>query len=164
MLTRKTLYVAGAGVIALAAIWNTMATGARVAPPAAEASPATSPPPAASPSVTTGIAPAPTTSPSTVPSPSGFTYAISLAEVTGLSPDVSPGTSIDVWVTWDPPITKRPKVQRLLEGAILDRIVPPVTEEGPPVAILRVSQRGVEQLIWGDRYGTLSAVARAANV
>ena len=93
------------------------------------------------------------------PAPSSVEYAIALAELDGMSPDIVPGTPIDVWVTWDPPITRAPKVQRLLREVEVARVVPPVTPEGPEVVILRVGADRVPRLIYGDRYGALTVTA-----
>lgn len=83
-------------------------------------------------------------------------YAIAAAELSGLSPDTPPGTLLDLWVAWDPPITDEPQVQRLLRGVRLSRLVPPATPEGPEVALLSIRPSQVSDLIWGDRYGSLS--------
>lgn len=88
-------------------------------------------------------------------------YAISVSELSGLSVDVVPGTALDLWVTWDPPVTERPQVQRLLRGVMLQRLIPPVTPDGPSVALLSVRERSVARLIYGDRYGSLTATTSA---
>ena len=90
-------------------------------------------------------------------------YAIAAAELSGLSPDAAPGTLLDLWVAWDPPITDKPQVQPLLRGVRLNRIVPPVTPEGPEVALLSVRPSQVSDLIWGDRYGSLSVTMIASQ-
>jgi hypothetical protein len=85
------------------------------------------------------------------------TYAIALHELPGLPPDAEAGTRLDVWAVWRPPLTKDRQVQKLVEGVSLERITPPLTPEGPPVAILRVPEREVDELLFGDRFGELSA-------
>lgn len=65
---------------------------------------------------------------------------------------------MELWVVWDQPITKGPKMQRLIPLVSLERIAPPVVEGASPVALLQVPPRDVPDLLWGDRYGTLSVV------
>lgn len=83
-------------------------------------------------------------------------YAIAVTELSGLSPDAAPGTLLDLWVAWDPPITDEPHVQPLLRSVRLTRIVAPVTPEGPAVALLSIRPSQVSDIIYGDRYGALS--------
>jgi hypothetical protein len=83
-------------------------------------------------------------------------YAIDLAELRGLPADAAPGTVLDIFVAWDPPVTPRPTVQRLIRDVILERIVPPVTPDGPDAALLSVDKRQLTSLMFGDRYGRLS--------
>lgn len=90
-------------------------------------------------------------------------YAIAVAELAGLSPNATPGTVLQLWVTWDPPITKRPRLQKLLDGVVLDEIAPPVTADGPHVALLSVTRNQLDDLLWADRYGSLSAAVVAAR-
>jgi hypothetical protein len=84
-------------------------------------------------------------------------YAIALHELPGLPPDAEPGTALELWATWRPPITKERQVQKLVEGALLERVTPPLTPEGPPVAILSVPEKEIDELLFGDRFGELSA-------
>jgi hypothetical protein len=84
-------------------------------------------------------------------------YAIALHELPGLPPDAESGTRLEVWAVWRPPITKERQVQRLVSGTRLERIVPPVTPEGPPVAILEVPEKEMSDLLYGDKFGELSA-------
>ena len=95
------------------------------------------------------------------PSAERTSYAISLAELSGLPRDARPGTVVDLWVTWDPPLTKRPKVQPLIRGAIVEKMAPAVVPGSLPDAILSVPERQVPRLIYGDRYGSLSATVRS---
>ena len=85
-------------------------------------------------------------------------YAIALYELRGLPPDAPAGTRLEIWAVWKPPVTKQRQVQRLVTGVRLDRIAPPVTSEGPPVAILDVPEKELSDLLFGDRFGDLSAV------
>lgn len=116
---------------------------------------------------TAPIAPAalPTTSPTPgeAPTSSLTGYAISLSELSGLTESTAPGTIVDLWVTWDPPLTPRPKLQRIVSGAVVDEIAPPVTPDGPYAAMLLVRQRDIEDLLWADRYGSLSAVTKPST-
>ena len=84
-------------------------------------------------------------------------YAISLFELPGLPPDAKPGTRLEIWATWKPPVTGGPKVQRLVPDALLERVSPPVALDGSPVAILSVPEEEVADLLFGDRFGALSA-------
>ncbi len=114
---------------------------------------------AATPDVATPTLPTPSPAP---PPPGALAdeatvdFAVSLAELDGLRPDAAPGTTLDVWVAWGPPVTKRPRVQSLLRGVRLAHIVPPVTPDGPAVALLSVRDRQVARLIYGTRWGSLS--------
>lgn len=89
--------------------------------------------------------------------PERVTYAIDVNDIAGLAPSIPSGTLVDIWVTWERPITKTPGLQRLVRGVLIEQIAPPVTPEGPYVAVLSVDERKVENLLWGDRYGALSA-------
>jgi hypothetical protein len=84
-------------------------------------------------------------------------YALAVPEVKGLPADASPGTRLELWVAWDPPITKEPRVQRLIKEVVLDEIIPPVVPEAPATLILSVPTKAVPDLLYGDRYGALSA-------
>lgn len=90
-------------------------------------------------------------------SPAGRrSYALSTAELSGLPPDAAAGTELEVWVAWDPPVTKRPKVQLLLKNVLLEKVIPGVTPEAPSVVLISVRTDQVPDLLWGDRYGALS--------
>jgi len=86
-------------------------------------------------------------------------YAVSAAEVAGLSVDTPQGTRLELWVAWDPPVTKEPRVQRLVDEVVLERIVPPTVPEAPATAILLIAPQSVDEVIYGDIWGRLSAVA-----
>ena len=85
-------------------------------------------------------------------------YALSEAEITGLPPDSAPGTPLELWVTWEPPITKRVKLQRLMRDVVLERIIAGVTPEAPSTILLSVKADAVPDLLWADRFGVLSAI------
>jgi hypothetical protein len=88
-------------------------------------------------------------------------YAVDLSDLQGLSPDTAPGTHMDLWVAWEPPITRGPKIQRLLHGVTLEKMIPPVVPDGPVTALLSVRASQIPRLLYGDRYGALSATIRA---
>lgn len=108
---------------------------------------------------------APPPAPVTAPVPAGDlrSYALAVPEIKGMPPNAASGTHFELWVAWDPPITDRPKLQRLIDDVVLERVVSPVVPEAPPVAILLVKRREVDELMWGDRYGALSVTARPGH-
>jgi len=84
-------------------------------------------------------------------------YAMAVPELKGLPGGAAPGTRLELWVAWDPPVTDEPRVQRLIADVILAEIIPPVVPEAPATAILTVPTSDVPDLLYGDRYGALSA-------
>ena len=108
------------------------------------------------------VPPTPAASPQgDVGTPSRRTYAIGLHELVGLSPDAVPGTEFELWVTWEPPVTRSARIQLLVKDARLERLVPPVVPEGPTTALLSLPTRDVPDLLYGDRFGHLSAVTES---
>ena len=98
-----------------------------------------------------------TGSPATV-QPAGWKqYAIGLHELKGLAPNAAPGTQLELWVSWEPPLVDEPRVQRLLRRVVLDKIIAPLTD-GPLVALLLVPPHDVRPLLYGHQYGKLSAL------
>jgi hypothetical protein len=85
------------------------------------------------------------------------TYAFLLPELEGLPPSTSPGTEIEIWATWEPPVTKRLKVQRLIPRATVSKILPSI-EPGPPTVVLEIERRYIPDIMFGDRFGALSVV------
>lgn len=83
-------------------------------------------------------------------------YAVAVNELHGLSPQAIPGTTLDIWVAWEPPVTKKPRIQPLLADVILEGIAPPVLPDGPHAALLLVPAGQISDLLYGDRYGSLS--------
>jgi hypothetical protein len=77
-------------------------------------------------------------------------------ELPGLPPDATPGTKLDLWVTWQPPVTREPKVQLLIEDVTLETISAPITVDGPYVANLLVGKKELPDLLYGDRFGDLN--------
>jgi hypothetical protein len=84
-------------------------------------------------------------------------YAFLLPELQGLPPDVKPGTAIEIWVTWEPPVTKKLQVQQLVPRATVEELIPSI-EPGPPTVMLSLERRHIPDLMYGDRYGSLSTV------
>jgi hypothetical protein len=104
------------------------------------------------------------TSPSPLPSPSEQTagssyrgYALAFPDVSGLPTDLAQGARLELWVAWEPPITTRPRIQRLVEEVVYDRTVPAAVEGQPATALVLVHEDDVGDLMYGDRYGSLSA-------
>ena len=89
-------------------------------------------------------------------------YAFLMPELEGLPPTISSGTEIEIWATWEPPVTKRPNVQRLIPRAIVGKVIPSI-EPGPPTVVLEVERRFLPDIMFGDRFGALSVVL-APNV
>jgi hypothetical protein len=83
-------------------------------------------------------------------------YALAISDLHGLPPDVQPGQQLEVWVAWDPEFSEGPQIQRLLKKVTLTRFVEPVTADGPRVAIISVPLQRVGDLMYGDRFGSLS--------
>jgi hypothetical protein len=81
----------------------------------------------------------------------GVVYTIYLYKLPGLAPDAAPGTTLDIWVTWDRSVTGKPRVDLLVENATLQRIETGF-EEGP-VADLLLREKDFVNLIYGERFG-----------
>lgn len=99
-------------------------------------------------------APSPPPSPSAPDEARG--YWVSVAEVDGLPESAPPGTRMELWVAWEPPVTARPRVERLVQEVTLERIAPPVTPQGPAAALLSVPAARVADVLYADRWGALS--------
>jgi hypothetical protein len=84
-------------------------------------------------------------------------YAFLLPELEGLSSTVEPGTEIEIWATWEPPVTKRLKVQLLIPKATVTKVIPSI-EPGPPTVMLELERRLIPDILFGDRFGDLSVV------
>ena len=96
--------------------------------------------------------------------PKLYSYAIATTELHGLAPDAAPGMRLDLWVATQPPVTEKADVLPLLEGAILQEIVPPTLPDAPSAAILQVPLRHARKLMWADRFGSLSVLQVRAPV
>lgn len=102
------------------------------------------------------MSPSPVTTPAH-PSSGRAGYWVDIAEVTGLSPQTPVGTSVDLWVAWDPPLTKRPDIRHLLSDVLVEEIAPPLSPGDPTGVLLSIARRDRDDLLWADRYGSLSA-------
>ena len=83
-------------------------------------------------------------------------YSIPLHELSGLPSDLAPGASIELWVAWRRPFTRGPRVQRLLRNATFERVAPPATVEGSPVAVLSIPRKRIVDVVFADQYGSIS--------
>jgi hypothetical protein len=90
-------------------------------------------------------------------------YAVALEDLPGLSPDAPPGTRMQLWVAWEPPIVRRPRLDLLLRGVILEKVVPPLSPRGRGTALLLLRPADVPDLLYADRWGSLSAVAEGGG-
>jgi hypothetical protein len=84
-------------------------------------------------------------------------YALPLARISGLPSSAAPGTRLNLWALWEPPVTKEPSAQLLIRDIVLERIVPAVTPDGPETAILLVPRNRISDLIYADRFSQISA-------
>lgn len=159
---KQRLITIAAGLIALTAAVVWVGQGAAPSRPAA-ATPEAITAPSPAPDASSVDEHAKSAAPRRVGSRDLVSYAIPITEMQGLPPDIAPGTMIDLWVMWQPPVTKRPKVDRLLQGVLLEKIVPPLLPDGPYAAVLMVSPDDFGTLVWGDRLGALSAAVPAAS-
>ena len=159
---RRLAMVGGGAVAAGILLWSFIPIGSApsapaTAPPSSEpSSPALATSLEASIPATVGSSPRPMSSPA--PLEARRTYALGLHELSGLSPDTPAGTQLELWVTWEPPVSESVQVQRLLKDVVIERMVPPSLPEGPTTVILSVPVRGISDLLYGDRFGDLSAV------
>ncbi|HEV2754600.1 MAG TPA: hypothetical protein VG318_02335 [Actinomycetota bacterium] len=155
----KNLAAAG-GAVALLGI---IGVNVLVSPPPAAPAPIAAPARSASPDET---APAP--SPSAIasapvdaavpPAPARRSYAVGLHDLQGLPPDAAPGTTFELWVTWEPPVTEEPRLDRLIGDAVLERVVPGTVPEAPVTVLLSVPAERTGDLIYADTFGRLSVV------
>jgi hypothetical protein len=84
------------------------------------------------------------------------TYAMPQPDVAGLPPDALPGTRLEVWVAWDPPVTRAPKLQLLLKDVVLEKVIPGSIPEAPGVVLLSLRAKDIGDMLWADRYGAIS--------
>lgn len=93
-----------------------------------------------------------------VPDDGRRSYAIGLHDLAGLPPDAAPGARLELWVTWEPPVTREPRLQKLISDVLLERTIPGTVPEAPVTVLLSVPQDRVSDLIYADGYGKLSVV------
>lgn len=86
-------------------------------------------------------------------------YAIGLHDLAGLPPDAAPGARLELWVTWEPPVTREPRLQKLIGDVVLERTIPGTVPEAPVTVLLSVPADRVGDLIYADGYGRLSVAA-----
>jgi hypothetical protein len=111
------------------------------------------------PSPLASLSPLPGTGGTTLPPEAArSSYALLQNDLSGLPPDASPGTRLELWVAWDPPVTKNAKLQLLLRDVMLERIIPGVTSEAPSTVLLSIRSKDIADMLWADRYGALSVV------
>jgi hypothetical protein len=84
-------------------------------------------------------------------------YAFLLPELKGLPATTAPGTVIEIWATWEPPVTKKLKVQQLIPRATVTKMIPSI-EPGPPTVMLEMERRYIPDMMYGDRFAALSTV------
>jgi hypothetical protein len=143
------LIAAGLGIAVIVWVGSTLVMGGdadATPPPMTEA--ATDPDPSS----------VPTQSPPPASPPAGYrAYALAFPDVRGLPSDLDAGARLELWVALEPPITKAPRIQKLIDGVLYDRTIPAVIEGQPPTAIVLVPEDKVGKLMYGDRYGALGA-------
>lgn len=88
---------------------------------------------------------------------SRVTYWVGLYRIGGLSGTTPPGTEVEIWATWEPPITDEPRAQRLIRSAYIEKVIPPITPDGTYEIALSLARKDVPNMIYGERYGQLSA-------
>ena len=65
---------------------------------------------------------------------------------------------LEVWVAWEPPVTRKIRFQKLLPSATIERVVPGLVQEHPATVLLGVDRSRISDLLYGDRFGSLSVV------
>jgi hypothetical protein len=86
-----------------------------------------------------------------------YSHALDLLEVDGLSPDLDPGTPVEIWVTWGHG-ERVSKPQRWVTGAVFERIAPAVTPTGSDVVVLNIPADQRRKMIWAG-YGAITLFA-----
>lgn len=147
--SRNLALTAGVSIVLLMLLWNVFSSAPDSPGAALERSSSAESP-----------APTPTSSYHISEVDSLRSYAVSLADMRGLPSDARPGTRLDLWVTWDADHRPRPRFHRLLQDVVLDRIIPPLAAGSPGTALLSVPEREITALLYGDRFGSLSATVR----
>ena len=160
----KNLALTGGAVIVVGFVgMNTLMAPASPAPVTESAE---APAPSAMASGPHPTAPLPVPSPTGVvdgaaaatPDPGRRSYAIGLQDLPGLPPDAAPGARLELWVTWEPPVTKAPRLQKLIGDVVLERTIPGSVPEAPVTVLLSIPADRTGDLIYADGYGRLSVV------
>lgn len=131
--------------------------------------PAAPAPPTTAPAIDVAASPSAVAEPNASPSPAlGATsatggaarrsYAIGLQDLAGFPPDAAPGARLELWVTWEPPVTEEPRLQKLIGDVILERTIPGSVPEAPVTVLFSVPEARVGDLIYADGFGKLSVV------
>jgi hypothetical protein len=90
--------------------------------------------------------------------PARRSYAIGLHDLAGFPPDAAPGEPLELWVTWEPPVTRGPRLQKLISDVVVERTIPGSVPEAPVTVLLSVPVGRVGDLIYADTFGKLSVV------
>jgi hypothetical protein len=112
--------------------------------------------PSGAPTSQAGTPPTPSDGPVRSIAPGTREYALALDELRGFPPDLPPGATVELWVSWERPSSPTPKLQRLIPNAVFVRTIAPVIPGGPTSVVLRVPLRRMPDLLWADGFGTLS--------
>lgn len=88
-------------------------------------------------------------------------YAVGLQDLDGLPPDAAPGARLELWVTWEPPVTDEPRLQKLIGDVVLERTIPGAVPEAPVSVLLSVPAERVADLMYADTFGKLSVALPA---
>lgn len=83
-------------------------------------------------------------------------YAVGLQDLSGFPPDAAPGARLELWVTWEPPVTRQTRLQKLAGDVVLERTIPGAVPEAPVSVLLSVPADRVGDLIYADTFGKLS--------
>lgn len=110
----------------------------------------------ASPGTTPRVEPSPPAALAAAPDANRRSYAVALHDLAGLPPDAAPGARMELWVTWEPPVTAEPRLQKLIGDVVLERTIPGAVPEAPVSVLLSVPAARVGDLIYADGYGKLS--------
>jgi hypothetical protein len=88
----------------------------------------------------------------------GFSYALDLASIDGLPPDLTEGTPVEVWVTWSRG-GRVAEPEKWIGVATFERIAPAVTPSGPDAVVLTIPADQKAKMIWAAQYGAVSIFA-----
>ena len=96
------------------------------------------------------------TPPGAVVDPGRRSYALGATDLSGLPPDAAPGARLELWVTWEPPVTEEARLQKLIGDVVLERTIPGAVPEAPVNVLVSVPTGRVSDLIYADTFGKLS--------